>query len=352
MKKLIIFIFTISFLLFIDLTDNVFAESLIPAYASIDNQYFVNTGMVQDKTYIRNLQCSVGACNFNINVVIAYEDEQDVKDYPYLLIYMKTDDEDFALSRSSSCTTSCFSNSFQYAKLGRTTWEDSGSRSGYLYAILVPINKYYFYDNWATYNVADSIKLTTNNNTWHSYQFVNMFITKDTTILNNPYSTTEQNKNDTQNIINNQNQNQQQTNEKLDDLNDTMQDDTAPTNNDFTSQLGNISVAPNTPVSNLVLLPINFLNRLIDLSDNQCVSYNLGNFYGTDLTLPCLTLSNYFGTDLWQTIDYLVCFFMIYNFAMLCIMAWEDFTSLRDDYNSLYQPKHAKGEYQPKHGGD
>lgn len=44
-----------------------------------------------------------------------------------------------------------------------------------------------------------------------------------------------------------------------------------------------------------------------------------------------------------------ICFGMCYSIAMLFVSAFNDFTSLYDTYESLYQPQHV---YHPKHGGD
>lgn len=177
-------------------------------------------------------------------------------------------------------------------------------------------------------------------------------INQNNSIINGQYSINNSINNQGQNIIDNQNKNQQQTNNKLDDVNKNLSDDTAP---DTNSAFSDIKLNTNSAISNLVLMPINYLNRVLSLSQNTCSAYSIdfGIFNSNyKLNLPCIKLENYFGSTWWNVIDYLICFFMIYNIIMLAISAFEDITSLRDSYDSLYQPKHADTGYKPKHGGD
>lgn len=177
-------------------------------------------------------------------------------------------------------------------------------------------------------------------------------INQNNNIINGQYSINNSINNQGQNIINNQNNNQQQTNDRLDNINGSLNDDSAP---DTSNAFSDIKLNTNSAISNLVLMPINYLNRILNLSKNTCTTYSLdfGIFNSNyKLNLPCIKLINFFGDQLWNVIDYLISFYMIYNIIMLAISAFEDFTSLRDSYLSLYQPKHADTGYKPKHGGD
>ena len=111
------------------------------------------------------------------------------------------------------------------------------------------------------------------------------------------------------------------------------------------------STASDTPISDLITLPITLINVFINGIDSSCSPVNLGNLYGTDLILPCIDIEQRLGSDLWSTIDILFSIFMCYNIGMLFVTAFSGITSLRDDFDSLYQPKHADTGYQPKHGG-
>lgn len=140
-------------------------------------------------------------------------------------------------------------------------------------------------------------------------------------------------------------QEQQQTNEKLDDLNDNITSEEEPTID------LDLDESSNTPISDLILFPITLLNKLINtIGNDTCSPYTLPFFYDTTITFPCFQLSNYLGTSITNSIDLFICLFMCYNLAMLFISIFEDITSLRDTYDSLYEPKHADTGYKPKHG--
>lgn len=146
-----------------------------------------------------------------------------------------------------------------------------------------------------------------------------------------------------QNIINNQNSN---TNKITDEISSEEEPDTDDYLEGFSENM-----ASDTPISDLITMPLTLLNAYVNGVSANCSPYNLGSLLGTNLVLPCINLQQRLGSNLWGVIDALVSIFMIYNIAMLFISAFEGFTSLRDDYEGLYQPKHADTGYQPKHGG-
>ena len=164
-------------------------------------------------------------------------------------------------------------------------------------------------------------------------------------IINQNQTTINQN----QQIIDSQNQTNQkidETNEKLNDLDDTLNDTSTP---DIDL---NLDTASDTPISDLVTMPLTLLNKFVSTLNGQCVNYTLPFFYNQNVTLTCFTISDYLGQNLTNLIDMAICLFMCYNIAMLAISIFEDITSLRDTYDSLYVPQHGPKEYQPKHGGD
>lgn len=164
-------------------------------------------------------------------------------------------------------------------------------------------------------------------------------------IINNQNSNTNT-------IINNQNQNQAQTNENLNNINDSLNNDEAP---DTSTAFSDIKLDSDNAVSDLVLMPITYINRILSLSKNTCASYSIDfGIFNSDykLTFPCIKVENYLGSNLWAIIDYLICFFMIYEIILLFVSVYEDITSLRDTYEGLYEPKHEYKGYKPKHGSD
>ena len=133
-------------------------------------------------------------------------------------------------------------------------------------------------------------------------------------------------------------------------INDTLTDDSEPSINFI-----DVEVSTNTPVSDLILLPLTILNKLVDtIDENTCSNYILPfDFFGGNntLTFPCFTIGDYLGNYA-SVIDGMICIFMIYEIAMLCVSIFDDITSLRDGFSGLYQPKHGPGTYRGRHSGN
>lgn len=101
-----------------------------------------------------------------------------------------------------------------------------------------------------------------------------------------------------------------------------------------------------TPVSSLVLLPVNLLQHLVDtLDESTCSSYNLpfdivpqnnGSGAGHTLEFPCPNLEEKLGSNLYNTIDIFICIFMFYKIAMMIIKWYEKTTDLKDQFYDLY----------------
>lgn len=163
--------------------------------------------------------------------------------------------------------------------------------------------------------------------------------------LSNAYlgQITQQNQtiiNQNQNIINNQTQ-----------TNDILTSDETPEPDGLFDDANDLIIT-DTPVSDLVLLPFTLIETYLQGFDGSisCSPINLGNFLGTDLTLPCINPGNLLGNTIWVVIDDFICLFLIYDIAMLMISTFEKWTSLYDTYYELYEAKHVG--YKPRHGGD
>lgn len=171
------------------------------------------------------------------------------------------------------------------------------------------------------------------------------------TVINQNQTIIEQNRqqiqNDNQNaqnIIDANRYDSQQIQGAVEDTNDTLKDETAPT-----LDLSDLEVSSNTPISDLITMPLTILNTLIQTLDGSCTNYTIPFFNNNSLTFPCFTISDYLGSTVTNYIDLFICFYMCYNIAMLIVSVFEDVTSLRDIYDSMYVPKHAESGYQPKH---
>lgn len=130
------------------------------------------------------------------------------------------------------------------------------------------------------------------------------------------------------------------TNDKLDNLNGTLNDSTPPDTESFMEHLDDLFY--DGPISTLILMPLTLINHYVDGFNSTCSPINLGSLYGTELKLPCVNLESKLGSSLWTTIDGLVSIFMIYNICMLFVSVFNDITSLRDTFDTLYVPQHGK----------
>ena len=54
------------------------------------------------------------------------------------------------------------------------------------------------------------------------------------------------------------------------------------------------------------------------------------------------------GSNLYNLIDMAICLFLAYNIGLMCVTIWNNMTSLNDDFDDMYSPKHV---YQGKHSG-
>lgn len=186
-------------------------------------------------------------------------------------------------------------------------------------------------------------------------------ISNDTNvIINNNNQNTQNiitnNNQNTQEIINNNNQNTQEVVSSVEDLNATMTSEDEPSLAFFTTIL-NMDSFPSV-VTDIIVLPLNILRSEINAIGGTCSpwSINTGSLLGNNTwTFPCINISNYFqgysyqGINLWNLIDYMICFFLGYEIIMLMMSAYNAIMNLDDTFNSLYTPRHAKGGYIPRH---
>lgn len=132
---------------------------------------------------------------------------------------------------------------------------------------------------------------------------------------------------------------------------DAITSDESPSDSDIESIFENEDDSSSSPVSDLITMPITLLEKLNNGFSGSCGSYNLGSLYGHNIILPCIDMVGLLGSELWTLIDMLFSLFLVYNIGLMVISIYESITSLEDGFRSLYTPKHAEHEYEPKHGG-
>ena len=118
-------------------------------------------------------------------------------------------------------------------------------------------------------------------------------------------------------------------------INDTLNDDTGVSNSELSDLFGDLE-SSDTPISDLLTMPITLLNAYIDGFEGTCQRISLGSLYGENIILPCINLEDYLGSTLFGMIDVLICIYLIYNLSQLFITAFDDLTSLKDNFDWLY----------------
>lgn len=104
----------------------------------------------------------------------------------------------------------------------------------------------------------------------------------------------------------------------------------------------------NNPVSDLITMPITFLQTLNNNVGGSCITWDLGSLLGHNLKMPCINLQQILGSNLYNLLDMAICLFLAYNIGLMCVTIWNNMTSLKDDFDDMYSPKHV---YQGKHSG-
>ena len=143
--------------------------------------------------------------------------------------------------------------------------------------------------------------------------------------------------NGAQSIIDNVNNGNQQINDNLNNIKDSLTDETTPEIN------LDLNLDTSSPVSDLLTMPLTILNKIFNITDDTCQPYVLPfDFTGGNntLTLPCIDLKKHLGNSVYNILDTILCFYLCYQIGMFCISIYEDITSLRDGFDSLYTPKH------------
>lgn len=115
-----------------------------------------------------------------------------------------------------------------------------------------------------------------------------------------------------------------ETTNAINQQNDYLMDNSNPnlSDNDFLNTFN--SVGFNDPLSYLLTLPTQLINKILSLSDN-CSTINLGTLYGVMISLPCINLENILGSSVWNIID------VIFSVSLLVVI----FKNLYDTFCNL-----------------
>lgn len=140
-------------------------------------------------------------------------------------------------------------------------------------------------------------------------------------------------------------------NSSINNMNNSLKDESSPDVEDDLFDGISTDDESNSPVSDLILMPLTLMNAYVDGFSSTCNSFNLGSLYNHNITLPCIDIEDYLGSNLWALIDIMFSLFLVYNIGLMCVSMYESITSLEDGFRGLYTPRHADTGYTPRHGG-
>lgn len=174
----------------------------------------------------------------------------------------------------------------------------------------------------------------------------------------------DNNNQNTQNIMNNINENTQSINDNnnqnyQDFTDDNLGDPIHDSGGGGGTYFDDINGSSDTPISDLLLLPVNLYTKILDNLSSVCKSYTIPwDFTGGNntLTFPCINLQNLLGNELWSLIDGLFCLFMLYNIFNLIISTYDHITNLDDLFDVFHGSgyitgRHEEGNWSPRHYG-
>ena len=113
------------------------------------------------------------------------------------------------------------------------------------------------------------------------------------------------------------------------EMQDTMKDDSIEQNNPQFDEFDDY-LANNGVITNLVSMPVTLFTKILNTLNGTCTTYNLGSLYGTNLTLPCIVISDYLGTPLWGVIDVIISGILIYSISRHFVKMFNKMSSLEE----------------------
>lgn len=117
---------------------------------------------------------------------------------------------------------------------------------------------------------------------------------------------------------------------------DTIKDDTVDNDKaDSDLEEMNSKVASNNSITQLLTLPIQLYQNILNGISGGCSVFNLGTLYNHEINLPCINLQNILGGTLFSIIDILISGLFILSFRKKMVDIFNNMTSLKDRGNEL-----------------
>ena len=144
----------------------------------------------------------------------------------------------------------------------------------------------------------------------------------------------ENNNNNTTTIIENNNENTEEITNAINDVKSSITSSSVsnPTNtlNGYANRINTNSV-----ISDLILLPVNIYQNVLNSINGTCSAYTLGSLYGHNLTLPCLHIDSILGNTIYGAIDVILSGMLFLAIRKKFVDIFNHFTSFRTGGNEL-----------------
>lgn len=121
----------------------------------------------------------------------------------------------------------------------------------------------------------------------------------------------------------------QALNDSVNSLNDNITNSNTDNPSSDFSNFQNM-LPENGVITQLITLPISLFQKILTSLNASCSNFNLGSLYNHELILPCINISNYVGSSLWNVIDVLFSGFFVLVIAKKMIATFESFSSMKE----------------------
>lgn len=125
-----------------------------------------------------------------------------------------------------------------------------------------------------------------------------------------------------------------QVQQELGSIDDTLNDSSVDSSDNSINNL-KTKIPTNSVISDLLLLPVRFLQNFVNALGSSCSQFNLGSLYGTNLFMPCINIQNYLGSAIWSTIDLIISGMFVYHLRKKFIEIYQNLTNLKNGGNEV-----------------
>lgn len=126
----------------------------------------------------------------------------------------------------------------------------------------------------------------------------------------------------------------QDNTDAINDLDDNITDSSVDSSDNTINNLKS-KIPTNSVISDLLLLPVRFLQNFVNALGSSCTQFNLGSLYGTNLFMPCINIQSYLGSAIWTTIDLIISGMFVYHLRKKFIQIYENITDLKNGGNEV-----------------